>query len=71
MKREKGEFELEKSYFFEEKFTKLKSDFDKYSQGFDAIKGNWYNCYVRDTRLMIQIFLKFDEIVFIRASQYS
>jgi hypothetical protein len=49
--------------FEEEELTKLKSDFDKYSQGSDPIKGGWYKCKHngKDTIL----FVNFDEIVFI------
>lgn len=70
MKREKEQFEIQETYFFEqEEFAKLKSDFDKYSQGSDPIKGSSYKCKLDRMRgIEMIVFLKFDEIAFIRAS---
>jgi hypothetical protein len=69
MKKQKGEFDVQQTYLFkEEEFTKLKSDFDKYSKGFDPIKGSSYKCkheHIRSVEIIL--FLKFDEIVFITA----
>jgi hypothetical protein len=66
IKSENGKLEHKDSYSFqEEEFTKLKSDFDKYSQGSDPIKGGSYKCKFQHVNMTL--FLKFDEIAFIAA----
>jgi hypothetical protein len=64
IKGENGKLEHKGIYFFgEEELTRLKSDFDKYSQGSDPIKGSSYKCKCQGHDMIV--FLKFDEIAFI------
>lgn len=68
IKGENGKLEYRGIYFFgEEELTRLRSDFEKYCQGTEPIKGNSYECKCQNHDMIV--FLKFDEIVFIGYAQ--